>query len=62
MEIIKLVELKEKKKTWRKMNEPNEPVGNHEADQHVHCQISRRRRQKRKSEYLKKEWLKFPQI
>ena len=29
---------------------------------HVHCQISRRRRQKRKSEYLKKQWLKIFQL
>lgn len=63
MEIIKLVELKgKKKKKTMKMNEPNGPVGNHEADQHVYRQISGRRRQERRSEHVKKQRLKMSQI
>lgn len=48
MEIIKLVELKEKKKHEERWTEPNGPVGNHEADQP--CSLSNFQKEKTEKE------------
>ena len=61
MEIIKLVELKEKKNMKKDEQSLMDLWETMKQTSHVHCQISRRR-QKRKSEYLKKQWLKIFQI